>query len=210
MDSDHCERTSRRPMRAMVCTDYGPPDVLQLRDVMKPVPKDNDVLVRIRATTVSAADCERRRFGFAPWIWVPIWLSFGSRRPRQPVLGQELAGDVESVGKDVRSTLSYEEVAAVPCDVIFDVVRNTSSGCMVELLAENGCLLMANPGFSCRSFARGGRQGGARGGCCSRHRAERGRTWPTCEAWSKRDGCARSSTVATGGAGTKSHRPDPL
>ena len=90
-------------MRAIVCTDYGPPDVLQLGDVPKPVPKDNEVLVRIRATTVSAADCELRRFDFALWIWVPIRLSFGIRRPRQPVLGQELAGDIESVGKDVRS-----------------------------------------------------------------------------------------------------------
>ena len=74
-------------MRAIVCTDYGPPNVLQLRDVPKPVPKDNEVLVRIRATTVSAADCELRRFDFALWIWVPIRLSFGIRRPRQPVLG---------------------------------------------------------------------------------------------------------------------------
>ncbi len=55
-------------MRAVVCTAYGPPDVLQLRDVMKPVPKDDEVLVRIRATTVGAADCELRRFDFAPWI----------------------------------------------------------------------------------------------------------------------------------------------
>src|SRR5665647_2164569 len=90
-------------MRAVVCTDYGPPDVLQLRDVLKPVPKDNEVLVRIRVTTVGAADCELRRFDFGLWIWVPIRLSFGIRRPRQPVLGQELAGDIESVGKDVRS-----------------------------------------------------------------------------------------------------------
>jgi NADPH:quinone reductase-like Zn-dependent oxidoreductase len=90
-------------MRAAVCTGYGPPDVLRLRDVPRPVPRDDEVLVRIRATTVSAADCEIRRFDFAPWIWVPIRLAFGIRRPRQPVLGQELAGDVEWVGKDVRS-----------------------------------------------------------------------------------------------------------
>jgi NADPH:quinone reductase-like Zn-dependent oxidoreductase len=251
-------------MRAIVCTGYGPPDVLQLKDVVKPVPKDDEVLVRIRATTVSAADCELRRFNFAPWIWLPIRLAFGIRRPRQPVLGQELAGDVDSVGKDVRSlrngdrvfaatgiglgayaeyiclrenpaggaittmpaNLTYEEAAAVPYgggeasqflqkanlrsgqrvlvngaggsfgtfavqlakalgahvtavdsapkldmlrtigadrvvdytsedftdgsetyDVIFDVVRNTPSGRMVRLLTENGCLLMANPGF---------------------------------------------------------------
>ncbi len=99
-------------MRAIVCTDYGSPAVLRLRDVPKPVPKDDEVLVRIRATTVSAADCELRRFDFAPWIWVPIRLAFGIRRPRQPVLGQELAGDVESVGKDVRSLRKGDRVFA--------------------------------------------------------------------------------------------------
>ena len=52
-------------MRAVVCTGYGPPDVLQLRDLPKPAPKDDEVLVRIRATTASAADCELRRFDFA-------------------------------------------------------------------------------------------------------------------------------------------------
>ena len=251
-------------MRAIVCTDYGPPDVLQLRDVPKPVPNDGEVLIRIHATTAGAADCELRRFDFPPWIWVPIRLGFGIRRPRRPVLGQELAGDIEAVGKDVRSfgkgdrvfaatgiglgayaeyiclrenpqtgaiatmpaNLGYEEAATVPYgggealeflrkgkvqsgqrvlvngaggsfgtfavqlakvlgahvtavdsapklemlrtigadrvidysqedftdspetyDVIFDVVRNTPSGRMVRLLTENGCLLMANPGF---------------------------------------------------------------
>ena len=99
-------------MRAIVCTGYGPPDVLQLRDVVKPVPKDNEVLVRIRATTVSAADCELRRFDFAPCIWVPIRLAFGIRRPRQPVLGQELAGDVESVGTEVRALRKGDRVFA--------------------------------------------------------------------------------------------------
>jgi len=99
-------------MRAVVCTDYGPPDVLQLKDVLKPVPKDNEVLVRTRATTVSAADCELRRFDFALWIWLPMRLSFGIRRPRQPVLGHELSGDVESVGKEVRSLSKGDRVFA--------------------------------------------------------------------------------------------------
>ena len=99
-------------MRAIVCTAYGPPEVLQLRDVPKPVPKDDEVLVRIRATTVSAADCELRRFDFAPWIWVPMRLAFGIWRPRRRVLGQELAGDVESVGKDVGSLKTGDRVFA--------------------------------------------------------------------------------------------------
>ena len=99
-------------MRAVVCTDYGPPDVLQLRDLPKPEPDDDEVLIRIRATTASAADCELRRFDFPPWLWLPIRLAFGIRRPRQPVLGQELAGDVESVGKDVRSFKEGDRVFA--------------------------------------------------------------------------------------------------
>jgi NADPH:quinone reductase-like Zn-dependent oxidoreductase len=253
-------------MRAVVCTGYGAPDVLRLRDVPKPVPRDNEVLIRIRATTVGAADCELRRLDFPSWIWIPMWLVLGVGRPRQPVFGHELAGDIESVGKDVRSlgrgdrvfaatpisrgayaeyiclrenpeagaistmptNLNYEEAAAVPYgggealqfllkanvqsghrvlingaggtfgtfavqlakilgahvtavdsapklemlrsigadrvidyaredftdgpetyDVIFDVVRNTPrrSGRMVRLLTEDGCLLIANPGF---------------------------------------------------------------
>ena len=99
-------------MKAIVCTAYGPPDVLQLREVRKPVPKDNEVLVRVRATTVSAADCELRRFDFAPWIWVPMRLAFGIRRPRRRVLGQELAGDVDAVGKKVRSLRKGDRVFA--------------------------------------------------------------------------------------------------
>ena len=99
-------------MRAVVCTAYGAPDVLQLRDVVRPVPKDNEVLVRIRATTVSTADCELRRFDFAPWIWLPMRLAFGIRRPRQPVLGQELAGDVDAVGKEVGSLRKGDRVFA--------------------------------------------------------------------------------------------------
>ncbi len=70
------------------------------------------MLVRIRATTVSAADCELRRFDFAPWIWLPMRLAFGIRRPRRRVLGQELAGDVDSVGKDVRSLRKGDRVFA--------------------------------------------------------------------------------------------------
>jgi NADPH:quinone reductase-like Zn-dependent oxidoreductase len=99
-------------VRAVVCTGYGPPDVLQLRDVRKPRPRDDEVLVRIRATTVSAADCELRRFDFAPWIWLPMRLGFGIRRPRRRVLGQELAGDVVAVGRRVTSFTTGDRVFA--------------------------------------------------------------------------------------------------
>ncbi|MCU0506515.1 MAG: NAD(P)-dependent alcohol dehydrogenase [Chloroflexi bacterium] len=99
-------------MRAIVCTRYGPPDVLRLAEVPTPVPRDDEVLIRIRATTVSAADCEIRRFDFAPWIWLPLRLAFGVFRPRQRILGQDLAGDVEAVGKDVRAFAVGDRVFA--------------------------------------------------------------------------------------------------
>lgn len=99
-------------MKAAVCRRYGPPDVLQVQTVPKPVPKDDEVLVRIRATTVSAADCELRRFDFAPWIWLPMRLAFGIFRPRRRVLGQELAGDVEAVGRSVKSFTKGDRVFA--------------------------------------------------------------------------------------------------
>ena len=66
----------------------------------------------IRATTVSAADCELRRFDFAPWIWVPMRLAFGIWRPRRRVLGQDLAGDIDAVGTKVRSLNKGDRVFA--------------------------------------------------------------------------------------------------
>jgi NADPH:quinone reductase-like Zn-dependent oxidoreductase len=85
-------------MKAIVCTAYGDPDVLKLEEVEKPRPKDDEVLVRIHATTVSRADCEIRRFEFPAWIWLPVRLAFGVVRPRVRILGQEFAGEVESLG----------------------------------------------------------------------------------------------------------------
>ncbi len=90
-------------LKAVICTRYGPPDVLQLREVPKPTPKDNEVLIRIRAATVMAGDCELRGSkGSLPWQLL-LRLGFGLRAPRRKVLGQDLAGEVESTGKDVTS-----------------------------------------------------------------------------------------------------------
>ncbi len=99
-------------MKAILCTAYGPPEVLQVGEVEKPIPRDNEVLIRIRATTVTAADCELRRFEFPGWVWLPMRLWFGLRKPRRPILGQELAGDVESVGKAVKRFVSGDRVFA--------------------------------------------------------------------------------------------------
>ena len=89
-------------MRAILCTKYGSPDVLQLGEVKKPTCKDDEVLIKIHATTVTAGDCELRSFKVKPLLWIPARIYMGLRKPKRPILGMELAGEIESVGKDVK------------------------------------------------------------------------------------------------------------
>jgi NADPH:quinone reductase-like Zn-dependent oxidoreductase len=89
-------------MRAIAWTEYGPPEVLQLKEVARPVPKDDELLIRIQATTVTAGDCEQRGLKLPIWHRLPMRAYVGLQRPeRITVLGMELAGEVESVGEDV-------------------------------------------------------------------------------------------------------------
>lgn len=88
-------------MKAIVLKQYGSSDGLQLTEVEKPTPKDNEVLIRVRATTVTAGDAEIRRLNFPIWLMLPIRIYVGFIKPRDFILGQELAGDVVSVGKAV-------------------------------------------------------------------------------------------------------------
>jgi NADPH:quinone reductase-like Zn-dependent oxidoreductase len=88
-------------MRAVVCTRYGPPEVLQLRDLPKPTPGSGDVCTKIFATSVTASDCIVRAFNVPRRLKLPMGAVLGFRRPRNPILGLVLAGEVESVGRDV-------------------------------------------------------------------------------------------------------------
>ncbi len=91
-------------MKAIVWTKYGSPDGLHLQEVEKPTPKDNEILVKIWATTVTAGDCEMRRLQLPLMLSFPMRLYAGLIKPtRIPVLGQELAGDVTAVGPNVTS-----------------------------------------------------------------------------------------------------------
>jgi NADPH:quinone reductase-like Zn-dependent oxidoreductase len=89
-------------MKAIIWTKYGPPEVLQLREVENPAPKEDEVLIRIYATTAYAGDCELRSLKFQRSMALAMRIYAGIRKPtRITILGQEFAGEVESAGKDV-------------------------------------------------------------------------------------------------------------
>jgi NADPH:quinone reductase-like Zn-dependent oxidoreductase len=99
-------------MKAIVCTRYGPPEVLQLQEVEKPTPRKNEVCIKIFATAVTASDCIVRGFKVSIRRWILGRLAIGLTKPRQPILGLVLAGEIETVGKDVKRFHTGDRVYA--------------------------------------------------------------------------------------------------
>lgn len=88
-------------MKAIICTRYGGPEALQLKEIEKPVPRDNEALIKVYASTVIAGDVRICRFNFAKWFWLPGRFIFGFVKPRRDIPGCEFSGEIEAVGKDV-------------------------------------------------------------------------------------------------------------
>jgi len=98
------------PMKAIICTKYGPPEVLQITEVEKPKIKDDEVLIKIHATTVTAGDVKLRSSDFPFMYWLPSRLMFGLTKPKNQIPGCELAGEIVTVGKNVRNFKTGDQV----------------------------------------------------------------------------------------------------
>lgn len=122
-------------MRAVICTKYGPPEVLQLAEVNKPIPKDNELLIKIIATTVHIGDTKIRRLepGIGPvtdfFVKLAMRFIIGFKGPKRKILGMELSGEVEAIGKNVRLFKPGDEVFA---SVEFKIGTYAQYYCMPE------------------------------------------------------------------------------
>jgi len=119
---------NKETMKVIVCTKYGSPEVLQLQEVEKPTPKDNEVLVKVHATAVTSRDVRMRSFTVPTSYWLFARIALGFRKPKRPILGSELAGEIEAVGKNV--TLFKQG----------DQVFGTTTGMRFGAYAEYVCL----------------------------------------------------------------------
>ncbi|UCF07936.1 MAG: NAD(P)-dependent alcohol dehydrogenase [Thermoplasmata archaeon] len=121
-------------MKAVVWTKYGPLEVLKLQEVPKPSPKDNEVLIKVHAATVTAGDCEVRRFEIPIEYWLFARMMWGFRKPKRVrILGMELAGEIESVGREV-TKFSVED------QVFGSTEMSLGAYAEYKCLPQDGCL----------------------------------------------------------------------
>ncbi len=123
-------------MKAIVASQYGTPAVLQLKEVAKPAPKDNEILIKIHATTVNAGDCRMRSFTVPRMLWLPARITLGFSKPKQPIFGMELAGEVQAIGKNVTKFKPGDQVFAST------LTHNFGAHAEYKCLPEDGAVVI--------------------------------------------------------------------
>ncbi len=134
-------------MKAVICTKYGPPEVLKVKEVDKPIPKDNEVLIKIHATAVTASDCIIRsfnmpgdpKFPMKQIMGLMMRLYVGFKKPKKPILGLVLSGEIESHGKDIKQFKTGDKVYGMTGYSFGGYAEYT---CMKEKDSKNGCLAL--------------------------------------------------------------------
>lgn len=116
-------------MKAVICTKYGPPEVLRVKEVEKPLPEENEVLVKVYSTTVTRGDSRMRRFTVPFWQWLPARLYLGITKPKRAITGMELSGVIESTGRSVKR---FRKGDAVFSFVGFGFGANAEYKCILE------------------------------------------------------------------------------
>ena len=126
-------------MKAIVCTKYGPPEVLKMKEVEKPAPKDDEVLIKIFATAVTASDIFIRGSQIPIQFWIPMRIMLGLTKPRKSIIGLVLAGKIESVGKNVKRFKPGDQVYGLTG---FGLGAYAEYKCMKETDSTYGCLAL--------------------------------------------------------------------
>ena len=126
-------------MKAVICTKYGPPEVLQLKEVEKPIPKDNEVLIKIYATSVTASDIFIRSSDLPVRFLIPMRLMLGLTKPRKSIIGLVLAGEIESTGKNIKRFKTGDQVYGLTG---FGLGAYAEYKCMQEIDSMHGCLAL--------------------------------------------------------------------
>lgn len=126
-------------MKAVICTKYGSPDVLKLTEVEKPAPKDNEVCIKIHATAVTASDIFIRSSELPIQFLIPMRLMMGLTKPRKSIIGLVLAGEIESVGKNIKRFKTGDKVYGITG---FGLGAYAEYKCMKETDSTYGCLAL--------------------------------------------------------------------
>ena len=126
-------------MKAIVCTKYGPPEVLKMKEVEKPAPKDDEVIIKIFATAVTASDIFIRGSQIPIQFWIPMRIMLGLTKPRKSIIGLVLAGKIESVGKNLKRFKLGDQVYGLTG---FGLGAYAEYKCMKETDSTYGCLAL--------------------------------------------------------------------